>query len=142
MRERVPDERHSGAEEEPVRGVERVGVSVERATGWRPAAVPDEDVEATEAIDRCGDSALEVGVIARVAERLPVAECRVRRLFRPVSLSDSSGSRYRPPPAREEDNVGALLRKRLGAREPEPGRGAADERGAPPQSEIHGRTLT
>jgi len=44
--------------------------------------------------------------------------------------------------AREEDDVRAFLRKRLRARQPEPGRGAADERGPPAQSEIHGATLS
>ena len=44
--------------------------------------------------------------------------------------------------AREENDVRAFLRQRLGTSEPEPGRRAADERGAALQSEIHGGTLT
>src|SRR5207253_6967306 len=37
----------------------------------------------------------------------------------------------------KEDDVRSLLSQCLGAREAEAGRGAADERGAPAQSEIH-----
>ncbi len=129
VRQRGADERDGRAEEEPVRAVERVGIGVERAAGRRAAAVPDEDVEAAEALDRGRDGALEIGVVGHVAGDRDAAEAR-RVLLELVGA------------AREEDDVRALLRERLGAREPEPGRGAADERGAPAQSEIHGGTLT
>ena len=122
-------ERDGGAEEEAVRAVERLGVGVERAAGRRAAAVPDEDVETAEAVDGGRDGALESSVVGHVPDYGDAAQpgCVLLELV---------GA------AREEDDVRALLRERLGAREPEPGRGAADERGAPAQPEIHAARLT
>ena len=86
-------------------------------------------VETAETVDGGRHGVLEIRVVGHVSDYGHAAQSGCVRL-------------ELLPPAREEHDVRALLRKRLGTREPEPGRGAADERGAPAQSEIHVATLS
>jgi hypothetical protein len=74
---------------------------------------------------RAADGALEIGRVAHVAGHREGAEA-----YR-LGLENVF-------PAREHDDVGAFLCERLGRREPEPGRCAADDRSAAVEAEIHG----
>ena len=102
-----------------------VGGDVGRLARRRPAGVPDEDVEPAERLDRLRDGALEVLRERHVAADGERAE--------PVGLAFEHVAA-----PREHRHVRAFLGERLRACERQPGGGAADERGAPFQPEIHG----
>ena len=92
--------------------------------GGRPAAVRHEDVDAAVGLDGSADGALEIGRLADVADDCEPAEpLRLR-------LEDVA-------PAREHDDLSALLRKRLGDGEAEPGRSSADDRRTAGEAEVH-----
>jgi len=66
VRQGQSDERDRRLQEEPVRGLERRLVGLLRCPRRWAAAVPDEDVEAAEAVDGRPDGSFEVGVVPDV----------------------------------------------------------------------------
>src|SRR5919197_446590 len=116
-----PDDRQ---EQELDAALYRLGIRVDRrAAGW-PAAVVDEDVDPAEGLDRPVDEPAEIARRADVAadgERCQTFRLALEHVAAPG----------------EHGHVGTLAGQRRGDRKPHAGGGAADDRGAPVEAEVH-----
>ena len=120
------DQRHVRGEEERDGLLDRLRRHRRRRPGRRPAPVQHEHVEAAERPHRRLHEPLEVlrdREVALDGERADPLRLALEEL----------------PAAREHGHVRPLGGEGLGDREPHPGGGAADDRRAPCEPEVHGR---
>src|SRR5439155_21139507 len=111
-------------EQEPDGGLDRLLVELERACARRAARVVDQNVDAAVRLDRHRDDPLRVErrrYVARDCERAQPIGLTLEHVLAP----------------REHDDVRALLDQRFGDAEADSRRGAADDRRAPLQAEVH-----
>ena len=118
------DEPDSRDEEQLDRLLDRLRTETDRSPGRWAAAVPDEDVDASEGLDRALDDGVEITRIGDVAAN---RECAETFSFAHQHLAAT----------REHRHVRSLPRERFCRRETEPGGGAADDRGSVFETEVH-----